>query len=400
MAPLTISIIGGLDADLIMVADRIPNPGESILANKHIEALGGKGANSAVATHRACHKRPVQDEEEADTQRLMEPKNIEKSSTALEKAATNDESEDNIQVKMIGAQLITELNENGIDATGVVTVPNTRSSVCFVTVENGTGENRCIFTKGATATWKKEDFMKPEDLGNGMRPDLVVAQMDIDKDVIETMIETAGKAGIDFCLKAASATPIKEHLYRYLTHLIVNESEAAIMSGQNEEEVDRSTWWIIAQYFLKHGVKNVVITLGANGAFFATMTQSGRCPAYDVKVVDTTGAGDTFTGAYASDYLRQKAQGKWDIMAAVIRSNKAAAKTIQRVGAQTGIPWADEIDKIPRRVKFFETQRSRSAPSQPSIFEWCYSSVRNEKGTPGREKFASVENSLMMPSKR
>jgi len=55
---------------------------------------------------------------------------------------------------------------------------------------------------------------------------------------------------------------------------------------------------------------------------------------------------DTFTGAYASDYLRQKAKGTWDIESAVIRANKAAAITIQTVGAQDGIPWADEIDNF------------------------------------------------------
>lgn len=55
---------------------------------------------------------------------------------------------------------------------------------------------------------------------------------------------------------------------------------------------------------------------------------------------------DTFTGAYASDYLRQKARGTWDIKSAVVRANKAAAITIQSVGAQHGIPWSDEIDNF------------------------------------------------------
>lgn len=133
--------------------------------------------------------------------------------------------------------------------------------------------------------------MKPEDLGNGMRPDLVVAQMEIDKESVETMIGTAGKAGIDFCLNAAPATPITKHTYRYITHLLVNESEAAIMSGRDRNEVNEDTWLVIAQEFLNRGVKNVVITLGAKGAFYATRAESGHCAAYDVKIIDTTGAG-------------------------------------------------------------------------------------------------------------
>ena len=71
---------------------------------------------------------------------------------------------------------------------------------------------------------------------------------------------------------------------------------------------------------------------------------------------------DTFTGAYASDYLRQKAEGKWDIRSAVDRANKAAALTIQSVGAQHGIPWADDIDSFdaPYKKPTVSTRRSSS----------------------------------------
>jgi ribokinase len=125
MAPQTIAVIGGLDADLIMIASRIPDRGESVLANEYIEALGGKGANSAIATYRTCHKRPVQYK------------------GAIEVLALAD---DGIEVKMIGAvgddrygaKFMVELNKNGVDTSGIVTVPDTRSSVCFVMVEHST----------------------------------------------------------------------------------------------------------------------------------------------------------------------------------------------------------------------------------------------------------------------
>ncbi|KAJ9157817.1 Ribokinase [Pleurostoma richardsiae] len=367
MALQTIAIIGGLDVDLIMVANRIPDRGESVLANQYLETLGGKGANSAIATYRTCHKNTSENNEtigklkEPIEAGYAAPTTDEKPPPVSEQATTNSEYGDNIQVKMIGAvgddrygeRFIAELKENGVNASGVVIVPNTHSSVCFVMVENPTRENRCLFTLGATAIWRKEDFMKVEDLGNGMRPDLVVAQMEIDKEVVETMIETAGKAGVDFCLNAAPASPIAKRTCRYITHLLVNESEAAIMSGRDTDEVNEETWPVIAQDFLSRGVKNVIITLGAKGAFYATAAKSDHCPAYQVKVVDTTGAGDTFTGAYASDYLRQKAKGSWDIEGAVVRANKAAALVIQRIGAQDGIPWADEIDDFNASYRVF-----------------------------------------------
>ena len=70
---------------------------------------------------------------------------------------------------------------------------------------------------------------------------------------------------------------------------------------------------------------------------------------------------DTFTGAYASDYLCQKAKGAWDIRSAIVRANKAAAITIQSVGAQDGIPWADEIDNFDALHKVPDIVRSSSS---------------------------------------
>ncbi|UZP36596.1 hypothetical protein NXS19_004412 [Fusarium pseudograminearum] len=127
------------------------------------------------------------------------------------------------------------------------------------------------------------------------------------------MLTTVGNAGIDFCLNAAPASTIDKRLYRHVTHLIMNESEAAIMSGRHRDDVNQDTWLTIAQEFLNQGVANAVITLGGKGAFYADGQGHGHCPAYDVKVEDTIGAGDTFTGAYASEYLRKRCKGTWDM---------------------------------------------------------------------------------------
>ncbi|KAK8137198.1 hypothetical protein PG984_005138 [Apiospora sp. TS-2023a] len=374
MALQTIAVIGGLDVDLIMITSRIPDRGESVQAIEYREALGGKGANCAVATYRACHKKPKRNKEDLNNEQTA--------------------SERNIHVKMIGAvgddeyadTFITALNQDGVDTSGIVTVPNTQTSRCFVLLEHPTGENRCLFTPGATAMWKKEDFLSAEQLGGGIQPDLVVAQMEISTEVVETMIETAGKAGIDFCLNAAPATaPIGDRFYQHLTQLMVNESEAAVLSGRRHrviEVLNEETWPDVAQEFLDRGIRNVVITLGARGAFYASTKVSCHCPAFDVKVKDTTGAGyanislppsvnaraytdwgprgsDNFIGTYAVDYLRQRARGTWYIRRAVTRATKAAAIKIQSAGAQHGIPWADEIDVFNAPTKMPSRARSR-----------------------------------------
>lgn len=395
MAPRIISIIGGLDADLIMVTNRVPEGGESMLANNYHEALGGKGANSAIATYRTCHKRPPDTNDNAEAP--GEPSTVTTNHgiyASLE--APVGEDDDDIQVRMVGAVgddkyadlFHIELNKNGVDTSGLVKIRGKRSSVCFVIVENYTGENRCLFSLGATEAWTEEDFMEVENLAHGPRPDLVIAQMEIRKEVVQQMIETAAKAGIDFLLNAAPAHPITLRSYSSLTHLLVNETEAAIMSGRDLEEVHQGTWPEIAQEFVNRGVKNVVITLGAQGAYYATATDSCHVPGYKVTVVDSTGAGsvprcdasvdcsvliaaarDTFTGAYASEYLRQKTAGNWDIKRAIIHANKAAALTIGKLGAQAGIPWADDIDQFEAELNITKISEINIDEESPTDME-------------------------------
>lgn len=290
MASRTISVIGALDYDLVMIANRIPEPRESLCANRYFESLGGKGANTAVAIYRACHRQPLKDDA-TDTKGRLEG---------------TPESGPKIKVKLIGAvgddkygpRFIDEMSKDGIDCSGVITVPECQTSICFVMVEDYTRDNRCLFTQGATATWKREHFRTPEQLGNGARPDLCIAQMEIDREAVEQMIETAGKANIDFVLQAAPASPLTRRTYQWITHLLCNSAEAAIMSGREPEEVNESSWEEICQEFLDRGVKNVVITLGSQGAYYANATKRGLAPAYQVDAKDTTGAG--YVNAYCT----------------------------------------------------------------------------------------------------
>lgn len=171
------------------------------------------------------------------------------------------------------------LHNNGVDSSSIITVPNSRSSIYFVIIENSTRENRCLFVRGVAASWKEFHFLRPEDLGPGIQPDLCVVEMEIYKEVVEQMIEIDSQAGIDFCLNVAPANPIKVELYQYVTHLLVNDSEAAIMSERELDDAKKDTWLVICQEFLHRGIENVVITLGRNGAYYANAMGNGLSPA-------------------------------------------------------------------------------------------------------------------------
>lgn len=161
------------------------------------------------------------------------------------------------------------------------------------------------------------------------------------------ILETARKAGVDVLLNPAPAVKLPEHVYPAITHLIVNESEAALLTSRSVSEVSvpKFPWDEVTSEFLSKGVKNVIVTLGSKGAFFAS-SKSGNwkgeyVPAAKVKkVVDTTAAGDTFVGAYAVNVVR----GMGDSGDVVKLACKAAGRTVEREGAQSAIPWADEVE--------------------------------------------------------
>lgn len=280
MAPQLVSVIGCIHTDYIMMIDRLPAQGESLGARQCREGLGGKGANSAIAAYRTSHNRPPDGIVSPD-QRI------------------DDSDENEIEVCMIGAVGTDDdghrakdgLQRNGIDVSGVREEDNIRTGVSFVQVEIKTGENRCTFANYANDRLTVNDFVNVEGLANGRRPDLVIAQMELDRAVVEQIMRTTGEAGIDFLLNAAPATVILTQYYEYITHLIVNENEAAILSGYDIEEVQEDSWEEIAEYFLELGVKNVVLTLGAGGAYFAGSDDRGHVPACQITAVDCTGAG-------------------------------------------------------------------------------------------------------------
>lgn len=172
-------------------------------------------------------------------------------------------------------------------------------------------------------------------------------QLEIPLETVLQILMTARAAGVDVLLNPAPAVRLPEEVYNAVTHLIVNESEAAILTGRKVEEVEAEEyeWGTVADEFLKKGVRNVIITLGSKGAYFESSDKRGLVPAAKVeKVVDTTAAGDTFVGAYAVAMVRKGGAGlvtEEDVKAAC----KASAVTVQKQGAQDSIPWADEIDK-------------------------------------------------------
>ncbi|KAG0646434.1 Ribokinase [Hyphodiscus hymeniophilus] len=246
-----------------------------------------------------------------------------------------------------GPSLIQGLQRDGIDTSRIREVSGQTTGVAVIIVEESTGENRILFNPGANHFLQPSHFKSPSDLGDPL-PDLIIMQLEISMATVLQILKTAEAAGVHILLNPAPAVEIPDDAYTAITHLIVNESEAAILTGRKtvDVEADDFDWAVVAKEFLKRGVKNIVVTLGSKGAFFASAEQPEGVyvRAEKVKrVVDTTAAGDTFVGAYAVSVVRKGgkgAVGEEDVK----RACRAAGKTVEKTGAQSAIPWADEVD--------------------------------------------------------
>lgn len=155
-------------------------------------------------------------------------------------------------------------------------------------------------------------------------------------------------------LNPAPAQTLPNEIFPELSYLIMNESEAAILSGRPADAVDSSSDLdAVAKEFFEKGVENVIITLGAEGAYYHTATllrnnQAGkRIPAVKAKVVDTTAAGDTFVGAFAvklASAVQESVETSKDAVDAAIQfAIRASGKTVEKTGAQSSIPWLNEV---------------------------------------------------------
>lgn len=407
---ITITVIGSLNKDLITRTSRIPSAGETLIASSFEMGSGGKGANQAVACARLASR--------------WNPGRRRQDQQHDEDPPENEISQESptIRVRMIGAvgadsfghDLMLGLLTNGVDISGVRTLRDQQTGVAIVLVDDGSGENRILVSPNANYMLQSADF---ETMFVPL-PGLILLQLEIPLKTVEEIIEMAKRAGVDVLLNPApapAAGALRKEIYAGLTHLVMNESEAAnLWRGlQAEDKVGAGTPETsqkekdeqqrqapgpaeIAQAFLNRGVENVVITLGAQGAYYAsTFSTTGLEPVPPVpagfKVVDTTGAGDTFVGAYAVKICEEKLRiggsrssaarsgsgsssvggagdggngvrddegegGRGgaekrtsnkhviDIQAAVQFANLAASKSVLKKGAQDGMPWREEMD--------------------------------------------------------
>lgn len=288
-----ISVIGSCNMDLMIEADRRPQAGETVMGKRLIVSPGGKGANQAVAAARLGEK------------------------VYMIGCVGND---------AYGSMMLDTLKENGVNTDYVSVLDNEATGTAHIILAES--DNSIIVLKGANDKVDKNVVDSAFDIIK--TSSLVMLQHEIPMDTIGYIIDRCYEEGIPVMLNPAPYMDIPEEWIEKVTCLTPNEHEAALMfEGMDRDEI------------LKAHAGKVIMTVGKEGVVYGDGDDVVHVSGFTVSAVDTTGAGDTFNGAFAA----ARCDGL-PLKEAVRFANAAAALSVQKIGAQGGMPWRSEVEEM------------------------------------------------------
>jgi len=298
----TIIVVGSVNMDLVVRAKRMPKEGESLIGSGFTMVPGGKGANQAVATARLG------------------------STTHFVGRVGND---------MFGTRLRDGLSSCGVD-TDHLLVDHGPSGVAMI-ILNESGQNSIVVAPGANAQCRPEDLRPIAGLFE--TADFLLLQLEISLETTEAALDMAHAAGLRSVLDAGPAQKVSMDLLRKADIVSPNETEAFALTGIEVNDVTSARK--AAKKLLDCGAATVVMKLGEQGALVMTDGLEEHVPAFSADAVDTTAAGDAFTGALAVAL----ADGA-DLVEAVRFANAAGALAVSCLGAQPSMPTREAVEQF------------------------------------------------------
>lgn len=289
-----IVVVGSANMDIVFTVERIPQPGETVLASSTAKYPGGKGLNQAVAAARAGFP------------------------TRFVGALGSDEH---------GEELLATMRGAGIDSRDVRRVPGASGQAFIVVGESA--ENTIIVASGANGSVTRLSAVERTSVASAA---VLLMQLELPLDVVVESARLAHDSDTEVILNAAPATVLPDSLMDHVDFLIVNEHEACLL-GDSPKPLEASER-------LASRVPQLVVTLGREGSVvYQGGNLTSRVPARNVKAVDTTGAGDTYCGAFAAAIAERQT-----LDSAIAFATAAAALSVQTLGAVPSIPTREQID--------------------------------------------------------
>lgn len=297
-----VTVFGSFVVDLMARTPHLPVPGETVKGSLFKQGAGGKGFNQGIAAHKA--------------------------------------GGDVAMITKLGRD---SMGQVALDAMDAVNMPKdylffhdeVATGIALITVDENTSQNEIVIVPGACSTITAEDIerVKPRILESAY----VLLQLEVNQDANEAVAKLAKENGVRVIINTAPYQPVTDEFLRGAYLVTPNEVEAEELTGvpvTDLESADRA-----AKVFFDKGVENVLITLGSRGVYINTEGHSEIVPAYRVKALDTTGAGDAFNGGL----LAALAEGK-SLRDAARFANALAAISVQRMGTTPAMPTRAEID--------------------------------------------------------
>ena len=306
---------------MVIKADKLPVPGETVIGGTFLMNPGGKGANQAVAAARLA---PLPAPGYASP-------NVPASVTLVA----------NVGNDVFGRQARQQFEREGIQTDFVTTDADEPSGVALISVDKR-GENCIMVASGANA--KLGQAQVGLALAAETETTVVLLQLETPLVTVEYAIRQSHARGMRVVLNPAPAQRLDPVVLACLHVITPNETEAELLTGVRV--VDDATARLAAQRLHEFGVPNVVITLGARGAYLSSAAGAMLIAAPPVTAIDTTAAGDCFNGALAMAL----AEGR-DLPDAVAFACKAASISVTRMGAQASLPHRHEVDALPLLIR-------------------------------------------------
>lgn len=286
-----ILVIGSINADLVFVSDIRPQAGETVTGKDFKIVPGGKGANQAIAAARLGKK------------------------VGFIGCVGNDDN---------GKMLIENFKENNVETKYIDIVENMPSGVANIIVSED--DNSIIVIPGANYSITREMIDRNIDILKKSK--MVILQHEIPIDIVEYIVDLCFENEIKVILNPAPAIKLKESTIDKVDYLTPNEHECKIVfDNANIDE-------LLSKYPNK-----LIITKGDNGVIYHDGNKVVHIPSFKVDVIDTTGAGDTFNGAFATAIVDGQS-----ICESILFANKAAALSVTKFGAQNGMPYREDIN--------------------------------------------------------
>lgn len=298
-----ILVVGSINMDLVVRVPHSPKPGETVLGGDFETFPGGKGANQAVAAARMGG-------------------NV----TMVGRVGNDD----------FGDTLIQGLLENTVKTSHVIKDSDSPTGIAMIAVAPD-GENMIVVAPGANSKVSLEDVSNTRELMR--KSDLLLLQLECPLEIVCAAVDLAKVYEVPVVLNPAPAQPLPKSLLADVDYLTPNQTELIQLTGAHDldQAIKITQDW---------GVRNLVMTLGPNGARVLSGGLDKHLPAHEITAVDTTAAGDAFNGALAVALAEQKS-----LLEAVRYGMAAGALAATKHGAQPSLPEREAVENLLRSQK-------------------------------------------------